>query len=134
MNLGKGYKYQNKDVVYITFKKHFCPHCNAALKTSKVKKKVNRNSPEGKNFDWNFGSPGHKVSVDEATFVWKEFVCPNCNAHFSVKEMQKHEGVYIEETSETVEQDRKANTRGKIIFFAIGFVVLIIVYLIENYL
>ncbi len=83
MSLGKGYKFQNKAVVYISFKKHFCPHCNA---------------------------------------------------HISVKEMNKHEGVYIEETSETVEQDKKANVRGKIIFFAIGFVVLIIIYLIKNLL
>ncbi len=134
MRFGKGYKYQNRDVVYISLKKHFCPHCNTTLKTTKVKKKVKRDLPEGEKFDWNFGSSGHKVSVDEAIFAWKEFVCPNCQAHFTVEEMQKHEGVYAEGTSETVEKNRKAKVRDTVIFFAIGLAIAVIILLIKNFM
>ncbi len=107
MNRGYGVKYQNKDFVYVSLKKHYCPHCNIKVKTVMVEKVVERNSPEAKDFDFHFGTGGTHFIVDKATFKWKEFECPTCNTHFSIKEMQQIEGVYREPEEKAPENEKK---------------------------
>ncbi len=106
MGRGYGVKYQNKDFVYVSLKKHYCPHCKTKVKTVMVEKTVERNSPEAKDFDFRFGIAGTHFIVDKATFKWKEFECPTCNTHFTIKEMQQIEGVY-EEPEEKAPESKK---------------------------
>ncbi len=98
MRLGSGVRYQNNNLRYVSFKKHYCPHCKTQVKTVMVERMVERNSPEGKDFNFRFKVGNTYILVDEATFRWKEFECPNCNTHFTIKEMQQIEGVYKEPT------------------------------------
>ncbi len=117
---GYGVKYQNQDVIYISFKKHYCPHCKTKLKTVVVEKVVERNSPEAKDFDFHFSACGTHFKVDRATFKWKEFECPSCGAHFTVKEMQQIEGVYREPKEKPPDSKAKAICK-KILRFAFMF-------------
>ncbi len=107
MSRGYGVKYQNKDVAYVSFKKYYCPHCKIKIKTVPVEKTVERNSPEAEDFDFRFSVGGTHFTVDKATFKWKEFECPTCNTHFTIKEMQQIEGVYKEPEEKAPESKTK---------------------------
>ena len=83
----KGIKYFSNDVFYM-MKKHYCPVCNILLKKVKVSRVVNSKSPEAKKFDfsavdgWMYGN---------VKFIWKEFECPECKRHITVREMKEIE-------------------------------------------
>lgn len=88
-----GVKYFNDDVKYLK-EEHFCPDCKTKLETVKVSKVVNGKSPEVKEFDFGLGSVPNKTwLVGNIKFVWKEFECPNCKKHITVKEMKDIEGI-----------------------------------------
>ncbi len=82
-----GKKYFNNDVFYL-MKKHHCPVCNILLKKVKVSRVVNSKSSEAKNFDFS-GVDGWMW--ENIKFIWKEFACPNCKRHITVKEMKEIE-------------------------------------------
>lgn len=84
-----GRKYFNNDVLYLR-KKHYCPQCKALLKTVKVSKIVNSQSPEAKDFDF---SCGDGFLTGDVKFTWKELECPTCNRHLTVREMKQLEGI-----------------------------------------
>lgn len=127
----RGKKYFNKDVVYISFKKHSCPNCCSRLKTVKVSKIVNFYSPEAKEYDFLFGSGRHAVIInDDVEFVWKEFECPNCKKHFTVDELKKVEGV--ESDDNNINKANKRNTtKDLIVFFFSGIFVAVIIGLFK---
>lgn len=86
-------KYQHiqwkvKNPFYVHLKKHKCPYCGVTLKTQKVSKIVNSNSEEAKNFDF---QSFDTFMIGNVKFIWTEFLCPNCNRHFSIDEMKKIE-------------------------------------------
>ncbi len=107
MSGGYGVKYQHRDFVYVSLKKHYCPHCNTKVKTVTVEKVVEKNSPEAEDFDFRFGMAGRHFVVDKAKFKWKEFECPTCNTHFTIKEMQQIEGIYKEPEEKTPKSKQK---------------------------
>ncbi len=128
----QGKKYKNEDIIYILFKKHYCPHCKMKLSTKKVKKIINYNSPEAQNYDFWIGPTGDKKLVTgDMEFCWKEFECPNCKTHFTVDEMQKIEGVYCESTKYSLEQDKKWKIKCVVIFGVVFIFVYAIYYLIK---
>ena len=130
----RGKKYFNKDVVYTSLTKHFCPNCNGKLKTIKMSKIVNFKSPEAEKFDFRFGSGDHVMVVNgDVKFIWKEFECPNCRKHFTVEELKKIEGIEVDESSV---DEKTMNVRNKskdvIIFCLLGIVFIIIIWLVQN--
>ncbi len=82
-----GIKYFNDDVIYM-IKKHYCPDCKTLLQKVKVSRIVNSKSPEAKNFDF---SNVDTWFIGNVKFVWKEFECPECKRHITVKEMKEIE-------------------------------------------
>ncbi len=132
MSRGYGVKYQNKDVVYVSWKKHYCPHCKTKVKTVMVEKTVERNSPEAEDFDFRFGMAGRHFTVDKATFRWKEFECPTCNTHFTIKEMQQIEGVYNETEEEAPKSKQKTIAKRIFSFLLMFSLFLLITYLYKK--
>lgn len=131
----QGKKYINDDVVYTSFKKHYCPDCSNKLKTVKVSKVVNYKSPEAKDYDFYFGRPGQGVMVTgDAMFIWKEFECSNCARHFTVEELKKIEGVEQNQCDST-EKTSIIGERIKhlIIFLATSIVFAAIIYLLKRF-
>ena len=125
----KGIKYINEDIIYISFKKHYCPNCKNKLKTVKVSKKIDSNSPEAKNYSFDVGSLGDRFVVSgEVEFVQKEFDCPNCHKHFTVKELKKAEGIDVDSSSISGETNKVNHTKNLIIFFIVGIVILLIIH------
>ena len=123
----KGKKYINKDVNYVSFKKHFCPNCSTKLKTVKVSKTVNFFSPEAKDFDFSFSSLGHNLVVnDDIEFSWKEFDCPSCKTHFTVNELKKIEGIDLTHKN-TDEENKSKATKGWILFYLVGILFALII-------
>ncbi len=124
-----GIQYQNSDIIYVSFQKHFCPSCQTRVRTVMVQKTVERDSPEGKDFDFHIG---RGVAVEKATFKWKEFECPNCNRHFTVKEMQQIEGVYAEPTEEVLGEKPKKGLRRLCRFFLFLLVLCFLAWLMSR--
>lgn len=122
-----GYSYFNKDVAYVSFKKHDCPCCHHLLKTVKVSRVVNSRSPEAKDFNFRMG---RSYMVGDVKFVWKEFECPECKKHFTVEELKRLEG--IEESVEEKPAAQKQNAKGLALFLVIGIALLLIFALLRG--
>ena len=120
-----GVKYFNNDVRYLK-KEHFCPDCKSKLETVKVTKVVNHKSPEAKDFDFGLGTGTGRIGLlGNIKFVWKEFECPSCKRHLSVKEMKELEGVC---------EERVGSGIGGKITFAVCVIILIIVAIVKKYI
>lgn len=97
----QGKKYINDDVVYTLFKKHYCPYCKQKLKTSTIKKIINYNDPDAKDYDFWVGPTGKRHLVTgNMEFHIKGFKCPKCQKCFFVDEIKKSEGVCMNSTKE----------------------------------
>ncbi len=128
----RGKKYVNKDVAYVSLKKHPCPHCGNRLKTVKVSRVVNYHSPEAKDFDFEFGSAGHLMTVTgDVKFSWEEFECPDCGQHFTVEQLKELEGVDQSDGGESG-QPKSNNKVGLILFFVIGALILLAIGWCKN--
>ena len=72
------------------FKKpHFCPKCKTKMEPVTIKKVVNSNSPDSKNYDFSL-----KRGISMAgniEFSWKELKCPKCDFQITKEEMEKVE-------------------------------------------
>lgn len=116
-----GKKYLNPDIVYISWTKHYCPNCKNKLKTVKVSKIVNRNSPEAKDYDFS----SDIVLTGDVEFIWKEFECPQCHKHYSVNELKKTEGIEITSPDNPhIKTHKKQSIWDFIIFCLIAVVIL----------
>ena len=83
-----GKKKSHKGALYLK-KAHFCPKCKAQLEIINVKKTVNSNSPESKQYDF---SIEHGTGlVGNIEFSWNELKCPHCDLQLTIEEMQKIE-------------------------------------------
>lgn len=99
-----GKKSSNNDIVFISLVKHDCPHCKNRLKTIKVTKIVNSNSPEAKEYDFNFSrGPRNLVVTGDVKFTWKEFQCKKCNKNFTVQEIRNIEEMHNDKSCEKAE-------------------------------
>lgn len=84
----KNIKYTVTHPIFVFMKKHFCPHCKAALTVETAHHLVNSRSEEAKNYDFSTEDGRMIGTVD---FRNQYFACPNCHAEFSVEELWKME-------------------------------------------
>lgn len=82
----KNIKYTVTHPIFVFMKKHFCPHCKAALTVETAHHLVNSRSEEAKNYDFSTEDGRMIGTVD---FRNPYFSCPNCHAEFSVEELWK---------------------------------------------
>ena len=123
-----GVKYFERDALYLK-KEHLCPNCQNKLKTVKCSQVVNSNSPEAKDFDFSMGvGRNKKWLIGNVKFIWKEFECPECKAHFTVNELKKIEGIDVSENS----QKSRNKAKDFIIFIVLAAVFVALYYLIKN--
>ena len=128
-----GKKYINEDIAYVSFKKHYCPSCKTKLKTVKVSKIVDYNSPEAKDYDFEVGTAGDDfVVTGKVEFVRKEFECPNCHAHFSVKELKKSEGIDVGSESTHNDTGKRNHIWNIILFCVISTAILLIIHFVKS--
>jgi predicted nucleic acid-binding Zn ribbon protein len=130
--MGRGIKYFNNDLKYVSWTKHKCLHCANVLKTVKVSRVVDYDSPEAKDFDFDFGIGEHNIIVKKAKFVWKEFECPECRAHFTVDELKKIEGVYEEPSEIDEKTEKRQRIINNILFFVIGVLIMFVIWYIKK--
>ena len=74
----KNIKYTVTHPIFVFMKKHFCPHCKAALTVETAHHLVNSRSEEAKNYDFSTEDGRMIGTVD-------------CHAEFSVEELWKKE-------------------------------------------
>ena len=128
MKMGKGVQYLHEDMYYVSFKKHKCPNCQTILKTVKVSQTVKKDSPEAKNYDFDFSVSGTRFKIDEITVVSKQFECPYCQMLYTIDEIKKSEGYYPEDydaETEKAKQPKRNKTR-KIVWYIIALLIFII--------
>ena len=129
----QGKKYINEDIVYVSFKKHYCPSCKTKLKTVKVSKIVDYNSPEAKDYNFEVRTAGNNLVVTgKVEFVRKEFECPNCHEHFSVKELKKSEGIDVGSVSTSDTTRKRSNIWNIILFCVISTAILLIIHFVKS--
>ncbi len=111
---------------YVSLRKHKCPDCGSKLKTVKVSKVIDR--PNSK--------VGHKTYlVGPVKTTSKEFECPNCGKHLTVREMKEHEGLISDKPlSESEKKSEKDKTNAIVIISTvlIGVILFVIYSLIKS--
>lgn len=128
----QGKKHIIEDVGYIFFKKHYCPYCKQKLKTSTIKKIINYNDSDAKDYDFWIGSTGNRHLVTgNMEFHIKGFKCSKCNKFFGVDEIKKFEGDYADSTKEDDIADKKWNHKVGLIFLVVFVASYIIYYLVK---
>ncbi len=114
-------------------KPHFCPKCGNELESITVKKVVNSELLEAKEYD--FRLRGHRGldRIDlkgKIEFTWKELKCPSCNHKLTIDEMRQ-----IEYENSDTERTDKIN-KIKVIIFKIVVIVIAVLLIsfvvIEN--
>ena len=111
---------------YVSIKKHKCPECGSILKTVEFSKIVDSASSEK-------DSDGLKMDhntyfVGPIKVISKEFECPNCGKHLTVKEMKEHEGLIGDKPMTEGEKKKEQNNVKAVIFTVIVGVVVFIIY------
>ncbi len=128
----QGKKHINEDVVYTLFKKHYCPCCKEKLKTTTIKKIINYNAPEAKDYDFWVGPTGNRHLVTgDMEFYIKGFKCNVCNKCFFIDEVKKSEKVRTETINEYDITDKKWNFKFALIFISIFVVCYFIYYFVK---
>lgn len=130
-----GIKYSNKDFVYVSIKKHYCPECKARIKTVKVSKTVNYRSPEAKEYDFSSSMAGvHIIPTGNYKFVWKEFECPECKKHYTVNEIRQSEGLEPNEYEHPHQKlNKKHDILGLVLFIISAIIILLIMFLLKKF-
>ena len=67
----KNIKYTVTHPIFVFMKKHFCPHCKAALTVETAHHLVNSRSEEAKNYDFSTEDGRMIGTVDFRSFRWK---------------------------------------------------------------
>ena len=73
---------------YVHCKKHYCPKCGKELKIRQIRKIINSNSLEAKDYDF---SVGDVFFVGDVEFRIRCFHCATCQIDISFREMKKIE-------------------------------------------
>ena len=74
--------------LYVKFKKHYCPDCDARLRTVDVEKVLRPGSAEAEKLGLRWSS---RIIVKNVKYIWTEFECPQCKRRFMIDEMRKIE-------------------------------------------
>ena len=86
----KKFKYEAPIGMFL--KKHYCPECSTVLKTKKIKKIVNSESEEAKDFDFSTDDGTFQgYLVGDVEFTWYVCHCANCDIEITNKDMRKLE-------------------------------------------
>ena len=80
----------NTNPFYVHWKKHYCPKCDARLKTAYDSVVVNSDSPEAKDYDFSIAA-GDSYLTGDVEFRKSFFQCPQCGFKISFDEMKKLE-------------------------------------------
>ena len=118
-----GIHYFNHDVFYL-WKKHYCPECNKRLKTIKVSRVVDMNSPEAKQFP-SRKYHGIPIAVKKVKYVWKEFQCLNCEKHFTIQDIKNIEAEECDENVTNASCTSKFSKWPFLVFLGISMLVII---------
>lgn len=106
-------------------KEHKCPKCKTTMEAITVKKVVNSNSPEAKQYDFRLRRGVYLKGNIE--FSWKELKCPACGAQFTMEQMQKIEFESLD-PEQKIKQEKKEKLKVALFGLAmIAFVVIVIV-------
>ena len=106
-------------------KEHKCPKCKTTMEAIAVKKVVNSNSPEAKQYDFRLRRGVYLKGNIE--FSWKELKCPACGAQFTMEQMQKIEFESLD-PEQKIKQEKKEKLKVALFGLAmIAFVVIVIV-------
>ncbi len=100
----KAVKKDAGSLVYMRMMKHDCPACGTKLKVVRMKKTVRMRSREVANFKL----PATGMSGERVKFIWKEFKCPECKAHYNMKALQAIEKQAKKDASAAKKQEKKA--------------------------
>jgi hypothetical protein len=79
--------------IYVNKKLHKCPKCHNKIIPKKIKKIINSNSIDAKNYDFSCGDSFITGNVEFTLFI---FYCENCNKEYEVKEIKKYEKILKE--------------------------------------
>ena len=101
----KAVKKDSGSVYYMRIKKHVCPNCSAQLKIVKMKKTVKANTEEAAKF--NFTAAGHPLG-EKVKFIWYEFKCPECEAHFTEDALRKIEKQAKKDAAKAKKEEKRA--------------------------
>ena len=106
-------------------KEHKCPKCKTTMEAITVKKVVNSNSPEAKQYDFRLRRGVYLKGNIE--FSWKELKCPACGAQFTMEQMQKIEFESLD-PEQKIKQEKKEKLKVALFGLAmIAFAVIVIV-------
>jgi len=101
---------QFKYVVYFGMfvKKHYCPKCSDKLSVKKIKRTVNSESEEAKDYGFTTDA-GEYIGriVGDVEFIWHVYHCANCGIEITNREMREH-------GREKKGKKRKSKGKGKV--------------------
>jgi transcription initiation factor IIE alpha subunit len=110
-----------------SMKKHHCPDCGSILKTVEVSKVIDPKSQEREGHDFQLGHDTYMVGPTR--FVCKEFECPNCGKHLTVKEMKEHERlINSKQMTECERQKMQEQKNVKVIILTVIIVVVLFMF------
>lgn len=84
----KEYRFQCENLLFVYFKKHYCPQCNSKLLRQKVSRIIDSNSDEAKYYDFEVADITVKGNMK---FTHIEFLCPVCQKHYTVNETKEND-------------------------------------------
>ena len=89
-------------------KKHYCPKCSDELSVKKIKRTVNSESEEAKDYGFTTDA-GEYIGriVGDVEFIWHVYHCANCGIEITNREMREH-------GREKIGKKRKSKGKGKV--------------------
>ena len=106
-------------------KEHKCPKCKTTMEAITVKKVVNSNSPEAKQYDFRLRRGVYLKGNIE--FSWKELKCPACGAQFTMEQMQKIEFESLD-PEQKIKQEKKEKL--KVALFGLAMIVFVVIVIV----
>ncbi len=100
----KAVKKDTGSFVYMKVQKHLCPKCGEQMKVIKMKKVVKARSKEASGFD--MSAAGHSLG-EKVKFIWLEFKCPECEAHYTENALRKIEKKAKEDAAKAKKEEKK---------------------------
>lgn len=109
---------------YVSMKKHKCPECESILKTVDVSKVIDPKSQDKDSAD--FKMDYNTYFTGPTKFISKEFECPNCGKHLTVKEMKEYEGLIVTKMTSEERKKLQEQKNAKTIIFTVAIAIIVV--------